>query len=202
MAGPNIESMLFTTERAARIVGMEESRLVRWVRSDLYQPVREHFFDFRDLVALRVLTVLRDRGVPAASLRKLGRWLRDRHDRPWSELRFYSGGRSVYFDDPKTKKLVGHSPPGNLAFREVVQFDLDPVRNTVREAAAKINRRSPGKVERTRGVQGAPVVAGTRIPARTIRELRAEGLSTREILREFPGLKASDVDAALAHSAA
>ncbi len=194
--------MLFTPDRVARIVGMDEERLARWVRSDVYRPVRypATFFDFRDLVALRVLAILRDRKVPTRELRSLGHWLRARHDRPWSELRFGTVGRSVYFDDPGTKRLVGHRPVGNLAMREVVDFDLQPLVIDVRNAASKVNERTArGQIDRVRGVQGgAAVVAGTRVPIRALQQLRRDGMSKRQILREFPALTAADLDAAVA----
>lgn len=205
MAAPhNVEAMLYTADRTSRITGVAEHRLARWKRSGLYRPARHphDFYDFRDLVAIKVIATLQDRGVPQPQLRRFSDWLHERHNRPWSELRFYTAGRSLYFDDPTSRRLVGHHPAGNLAMDEVVQHDLEPVAAAVRNGAGKVSRRmAAGQVVRVRGVQGSErVIAGTRVPIRTIRELHEGGVSKRDILRDYPGLTARDVDAALRHT--
>ena len=49
---------------------------------------------------------------------------------------------------------------------------------------------------------GAPVVAGTRVPIRTILASLAEGATVAEILTDFPTLTDSDVWAVIAFAAA
>ena len=44
---------------------------------------------------------------------------------------------------------------------------------------------------------GKPVIKGTRIPVYLIVELVANGLATKEILKEYPRLKEEDIKAAL-----
>lgn len=205
MAGPQPESMFFTRERAARIVGLSDDVLRRWSLRGLYRPARESgdFYDFRDLVALRVLRVLLERGISARELRRFGLWLHARHDRPWAKLRFGTAGRSVYYVDEIDGGLVGNWPPGQRALREFTEIDFKPVEADVRRSATKINKRAGvGTTERKRGVQGEPVLAGTRIPVRAIREMGDAGMSRRDILREFPTLTERDIDAALSDRAA
>lgn len=48
---------------------------------------------------------------------------------------------------------------------------------------------------------GVPCVAGTRIPVATVVGMVASGLSTGQILAEFPQLAAEDVQACLAYAA-
>ena len=47
---------------------------------------------------------------------------------------------------------------------------------------------------------GKPVIRGTRIPVYLIVELVANGLTTKEILKEYPELKQEDIKAALLYA--
>ena len=47
---------------------------------------------------------------------------------------------------------------------------------------------------------GKPVIKGTRIPVYIIVELVANGVSTKEILKEYPRLKEEDIKAALLYA--
>jgi uncharacterized protein (DUF433 family) len=47
---------------------------------------------------------------------------------------------------------------------------------------------------------GKPVIKGTRIPVYLIVELVANGIATKEILKEYPRLKEEDIKAALLYA--
>jgi len=47
---------------------------------------------------------------------------------------------------------------------------------------------------------GKPVIKGTRIPVYLIIELIANGMTTKEILKEYPELKQEDIKAALLYA--
>jgi uncharacterized protein (DUF433 family) len=47
---------------------------------------------------------------------------------------------------------------------------------------------------------GKPVIKGTRIPVYLIVELVANGMATKEILKEYPRLKEEDIKAALLYA--
>jgi len=47
---------------------------------------------------------------------------------------------------------------------------------------------------------GKPVIKGTRIPVYLIVELVANGMTTKEILKEYPRLKEEDIKAALLYA--
>jgi uncharacterized protein (DUF433 family) len=47
---------------------------------------------------------------------------------------------------------------------------------------------------------GKPVIKGTRIPVGMIVRLVAQGMTTEEILEEYPNLSAEDVQAALSYA--
>jgi uncharacterized protein (DUF433 family) len=44
---------------------------------------------------------------------------------------------------------------------------------------------------------GVPCIRGLRIPVATVIDLVADGMTTREILAEYPDLEAGDIDEAL-----
>ncbi len=44
---------------------------------------------------------------------------------------------------------------------------------------------------------GVPCIRGLRIPVATVIELVADGMTTKEILAEYPDLEAGDIDEAL-----
>jgi len=48
---------------------------------------------------------------------------------------------------------------------------------------------------------GKPVIRGTRIPVALILKMLGQGISTEELLREYPRLERVDVEAALAYAA-
>ena len=47
---------------------------------------------------------------------------------------------------------------------------------------------------------GKPVIKGTRIPVHLIIELLANGMTTKQILKEYPQLKEEDIKAALLYA--
>jgi uncharacterized protein (DUF433 family) len=49
-------------------------------------------------------------------------------------------------------------------------------------------------------LSGKPVIKGTRIPVYLIIELLANGISEKEILRQYPTLKKEDIKAALVYA--
>ncbi len=48
---------------------------------------------------------------------------------------------------------------------------------------------------------GKPVIKGTRVPVDAIIKRLAQGMSTKELLEEYPNLKEEDVKAALEYAA-
>ena len=61
----------------------------------------------------------------------------------------------------------------------------------------------PDRIVRDKGICGGePVFRGTRVTLRTVLASLADGDSAEEILRDFPSLKAEDIQAAIAFAAA
>lgn len=48
---------------------------------------------------------------------------------------------------------------------------------------------------------GKPVIRGTRIPVGLVLKMLGQGISTEEILREYPRLEKADIEAAIAYAA-
>lgn len=127
----------------------------------------------------------------------MGAWLKERHDAPWSTLRFALHGRKVVFFDPGVGTAV--EPRG--AGQEVLPVDLEPIAHEMRKAAQRLRDRRPdeiGQLQRNRYVvHNAWVVAGTRIPTTAIWNFHEAGYSVESIIREYPRLTAADIRAAI-----
>lgn len=80
---------------------------------------------------------------------------------------------------------------------------MEKIANEMSAAAAQLKERKPeevGKITRQRFVvHNASVLAGTRVPTSAVWNLHEAGYSAPEIIREYPRLKAEDIDAAIAH---
>ncbi len=109
--------------------------------------------------------------------------------------------KRVVWDEAGTGKLrevLSDQYVNGLALGEVI--------SDMRQAVEKLLTRQDdqiGQITRSRFVNhNAPVIAGTRIPVRAIREFAEEGYTTEQIIEEYPGLSDRDVAAALAYKEA
>ena len=91
----------FSPEEVQRIVGLAAKQLDYWDRSGLVSPHEEHgirFYDFRDLIGLRTVKQLIEKGVPANRLRRALTALREKLSKaqaPLAELRILSDGKDI-----------------------------------------------------------------------------------------------------------
>jgi len=214
--GPDREVLAFAGDHVRQLTGLSRRQLEYWDRTGFFSPRRvaagpggaRRVYSFRDLLALGALARLRNRHrVPLQELRRVGRWLAERHAEPWSSLRFAVVGRRVLVGGLDGDALVvplrvgrgqtmlpppdaDESDPGTLA-RELIA------------AAARLRQRRPedvGAVTRHRQVlRNAPRLAGTRIPTASLWRLHLAGHDEAEILTLYPRLTPDDVRAALAH---
>ncbi|MGK2961840.1 MAG: DUF433 domain-containing protein [Gemmatimonadaceae bacterium] len=201
------ELAAFTAEQVCRLTGLSPRQLGYWDRTGFFPPEflddykRRAFgriYSFRDVVGLRVVAILRKKySIPLQELRKVGRWLRERHEEPWSSLRFAIQGRKVVFFDPASGDAV--EPRG--AGQKVLAIALEPIASQMRSASARLRDRSHeqiGQIVRNRYVvHNAWVVAGTRIPTSAIWNYHEAGFTPAAIIREYPRLTAEDVAAAI-----
>ena len=202
------ELLAFTADHVCRLSGLSKRQLSYWDATDFFSPTdidtngRRAFsriYVFRDVVGLRTISILRNQHkIPLQELRRVGQWLREHFDAPWSSLAFGLNGRKVVFRDPETGTVVEPRGGGQAVFSVLLQ----PIANEMRKAAAQLTKRRAeqyGELERNRYVvHNAWVIAGTRIPTLAIKNFHDAGFKTREIIKEFPRLTPKDVRSALA----
>ncbi len=91
----------FTPEETQRIVGLTGKQLDYWDRFRLVSPRKEQgsrFYDFGDLIGLRTIKQLIEKGVPANRLRRALTALREKLAQvqaPLAELRVLSDGKDI-----------------------------------------------------------------------------------------------------------
>ncbi|MEQ8330680.1 MAG: DUF433 domain-containing protein [Longimicrobiales bacterium] len=190
-----------------RLTGLTARQLGYWDKTEFFSPTllddhkRRAFgriYSFRDVVGLRTIAILRNTyRLPLQELRRVGEWLQERHDAPWSSLRFALAGKRVVFIDPDADVAV--EPRG--AGQEVLSVTLEPIADDMRRAADRLRERTPdqiGQLTRNRYVvHNAWVVAGTRIPTEAIWHFHEAGHSPQQIIDEYPRLTPEDVAAAV-----
>jgi uncharacterized protein (DUF433 family) len=145
-----------------------------------------------------VLNALRNvHKVSLIELKKTARELADLGDDRWTATTLYVLKRRVVYVEPQTQQKREVT-----SGQYVADIPLKVAIANTRDAVARMNRRDigqVGKVVRSRYVShNAPVVAGTRIPVRVIKEFAAAGFPPRQIVKEYPTLTVADVKAAVA----
>src|SRR5262245_43711820 len=121
--------LAFTGQQVQRLTGLSQRVLRYWEQTDVFRatyvddrpgrPVRR-ICTFRDLVSLRTLAMLRKR-VPLDELRRAGRFLSEKYEAPWAELRFGVLGRRVVFPDPETGQWTFARPDDQRFFPVLVE---------------------------------------------------------------------------------
>ncbi len=131
----------FSLGRAARILRVSPRRLRYWETTALVNPRGEPGFDFRDLVSMKAVLNLLDRGIPLQRIRKSVEILRGRLpelEEPLGALRLW--------DEASTRVVVRidgvlHEPDGQMV------LDLDPSQSS-EVAIDSAPRSGPGRRER------------------------------------------------------
>jgi uncharacterized protein (DUF433 family) len=190
---------LFTAEQTCRLAQISIEQLRYWDKTKVFRPSQSprngafhRLYTFRDVVGLRLVSVLQNQyRANLEDLRDIAKRLKSVPDKNWSNLIFQiEGDGKVHFH--------AHSSASNG------QGSLLPIREMIsgiEKRLAQMNRRTKeqvGKVQRSRYVmRNAPVIAGTRILTESIYDLHQAGFSTARIIKEYPRLKAADVNAAI-----
>jgi uncharacterized protein (DUF433 family) len=196
----------FSAQHVSRLTGLSDRQLRYWDQTGFFSPSfgeedrRRPFsrvYSFRDVVGLRTIAMLRGK-VPLQQLRRLGAWLAEHYETPWSSLRFRLIGKEIQFYDPKSQNWVTTRRPGQAVLRE---FDLSEIAQETAIEAERLKDRQPddfGRIVRNRFVlNNAPVVAGTRIPVSAIWNFHAAGFTAPQIIEQYPRLTDADVAAAV-----
>lgn len=198
----------FSEEQVERLTSISKSQLRYWDRTKFFSPsygdddrrrAYSRLYSFRDLVCLSVLNSLRNEAqVPLSHLRKVKERLADLGDDMWAKTTLYVLNRRVVFNNPTTKAredVVTH--------QGVLPIPLIVVKGRMEEAVKRLWARGTGKVgtiEKLRNVvHNQPVIAGTRIPIRAIKNFYEAGYTVKRIIAEYPDLTEKDVQVALAY---
>jgi uncharacterized protein (DUF433 family) len=155
-------------------------------------------YSFRDIAALRVISVLRNQyRISLQHLRKVAKALAHLEDEKWTATTLYVVGGEVKFQEP------GESAPRGVNGQYVMGIELNRVYSDTRRDVEDISARAPdevGKIVQDRRIsRNTPVIAGTRIPVAAIRHFAEAGYTIAQILQEYPRLTEKDVEAALRH---
>lgn len=187
------DNRFYSIDIATQIGGISRGQAASWAKNGTFVPSilywtesrpYSYLYSFSDLVALRIVSILRDQyGVTLSNAYTAAKHIQDTPDIPWSEMRLWVSDRHVFQSNPGDDN-------GYL-------IELAPIAAAVQEEADKLWYRNPadyGKVERKRNVMhGALVVKGTRIPVSTVVALVDAGWDIDRIRRGYPTLQPEDI---------
>jgi uncharacterized protein (DUF433 family) len=195
----------FNLEQASRLAGLTTATLISWDKDDFFRPSLAYdnrrspysrIYNFEDLVALRTLSILRER-VSMQHLKKAAEKLKEHAGKPWTSLALYTLNREVHFRNPGTGLIEGA-----VSGQYGATIPLEAVAEEMRQKANELRERDRSKIgqlERHRFVMGnAWVFAGTRIPVADVLSLLDAGFSREGVLDEYPDLVDADIEAAKA----
>lgn len=197
----------FSEDQASALTQLSINRLRYWAKTNFFAPSYvgdsngpyNKFYSFKDIVALRTLEMLRVRNrVPLQHLRKVAEKLSHLKDDLWTKTKLRVWKQKVVFDEPESWRAREI-----LSGQFVEEYKLIEIISETGDAIALMKSRDNdeiGKIVSVRGIQrGAPIIAGTRIPVASIKRLREDGYSPKQIIAEYPRLTEQDVKAALAY---
>jgi uncharacterized protein (DUF433 family) len=114
----------------------------------------------------------------------------------WAKTTLYILNKRVVFDNPET----GEKEEA-LSGQGVLQIPLIVVTGNMEESVRAMKQRNQevvGKIDKKRGVShNQPMIAGTRIPVRTIQAFAEAGYSVTKIKEQYPTLHEEDIRAAI-----
>jgi len=188
----------YTAAEAARIARVPRSTVNYWATTELITPSgrkrRPRLYTFTDLRDLVVAEQLRRQGARVQDLRAAVRYVRSRDlierlaqanfrvadgqlvfETESGPVAPHMGGQRVFeVRWADVLQQLGASPGNPMVLRPSDRVLIDPA---------------------VRG--GTPVIDGTRIPTRLLRELIDDGLNTEEVLHLYPALSREDLEAGL-----
>jgi DNA-binding transcriptional MerR regulator len=121
-------SLSFSVAQAARLTGCTSSQLRHWARSGLVQPTADDGrYNFRDLVALRVVRSLLDAGLPSVRVRVAIETLRRIGEDDLARLRLVTDGTRVWSctDDGQILDALAHGQLALFVAIDRVAADVD-----------------------------------------------------------------------------
>ncbi len=202
----------FTEDQAERLTGISKRQLRYWDSTRFFVPALAYtedrrapysrLYTFRDLVCLKIINALRNEAsVSLQHLREVKEKLANLGDDLWAKTTLYVLNRRVIFYNPDTdvREEV-------VSGQAILAIPLRVVSGNMEEAVSKLRGRdasSVGKFERQKNIaHNELVIAGTRIPVRSIKAFAEAGYSVDQINREYPTLTEADIRAAIEYDEA
>lgn len=194
----------FTEEQVSRLTGISRNQLRHWDRTGFFRPslgdenrrlAYSRTYTFRDVVSLRILHTLRNEvGIPLQHLREVKENLSHLGEDLWAKTTLYVLGRRVVIESPETGERVDAA-----SGQAVLEIPIRTICSKTQKAVEEMWGRDPesvGRFEKRRGLaHNQRVVAGTRVPTKSIEAFLEAGYSTDAILEEYPSLTAEDIEA-------
>jgi DNA-binding transcriptional MerR regulator len=198
----------FSEESVKRLTGLTSSQLRYWDKTGFFAPqyadpnrrvAFSRIYSFRDLVALRTLSVLRNQhNVPLQHLRKVATTLSHIGYDLWTKQTLYVLNKKVVFHEENTDL-----PREVVTGQYVIGAVLKTIISDMTRDIERMRKRDPekiGRIERSRNVnRNAWVIGGTRIPTAAIRRYKEAGYTDDQIIGEYPDLTLTDIQAAMHH---
>ena len=206
--GSSVVVSAFTEEQVERLTGISVSRLRYWDRTDFFTPSLAasnrrtsygRIYNFSDVASLRVISVLVNQySVPLSHLRQVVVSLGGMDNAAWARTTLYVLNRKVIFDDPdagRQREIVSGQYLIGIKLNEI----LSDTKRDVESLSAR-SQDQQGRIVQSRTVaHNPPVISGTRVPVRSIKEFHDAGYTIEEIVNEYPSLTDGDVRAAIGH---
>ena len=199
----------YTPTEAARIARVPRLRLAAWRRQGIVIPTvhvtdlegkDEDGYDFDALVYLRLLRMLRDRGISLEKSVKAVQHLRYRFGPPgpaWGSARIFVGGGEVSADAEDSWEVTQATGGGQRVADSL--FGEEFARLCERADALLVPDQFQAMVMIDPDVRsGLPVLRGTTLETAVIYRLSQRGLTPRQIREYYPHLTPAQIKGALA----
>lgn len=202
-AGSYLGRGIYDVAEVARLIRRTRGRVEGWTRAGAHKaPLLsgelDGLFSFWDLLSLRVIGELTERGVPRSEIARGAEYLAAELEthRPFAHEGLATVGRGFF---AHLGSWVDVGMGGQQAFQVVVEPLLEPI--TFNDSGMATIWRPHASVWVNPEVQaGAPCVDGTRIPTGTLADLQRAGLGIEELSDDYQ-LSVEQVQAAIAYEA-
>jgi uncharacterized protein (DUF433 family) len=198
----------FSEEDVERLTGVSIRQLRYWDSTGFFKPsladenrrwAFSRVYTFRDVVCLKILNTIRNESrVLLQHLREVRERLLHLGDDLWAKITLYILNRRVVFHNPDTDQREEV-----VSGQGVLQIPLRVVSGDMAKAVSVLRARDAadiGRIERHRGTAAnKPVIAGTRIPVKSIKAFSDAGYSIAQIREQYPVLTEEDIRAALSY---
>ncbi len=188
----------YTAAEASRLSKVPRSTIDYWARTELIVPSqrrsRPRLYSFEDLRDLVVAHKLREQGAGVRDQRAALKYVREVDDiSRLAEANFRVHEGQLVHVHPGDERPVAPHKGGQffLSMREVFETlgSTDGASISTLHPAPRITIDPE-----VRG--GTPVIDGTRVPAELVAEMAEQGMTDKEIIRQYPMLSSADIKAA------